>query len=206
MSSLSLPGSGNPSTGTSLSASRFPGSSNEQIAATAYQMVREFFPSQVQESDAATKLRIELLADVVREVGAERFTAAVKQALSVSRSRWDCSVSRIRECAGLKYTPAPSAAHDAWIWLTEFIRRHVRLSGEDGVRFEPYVYMVATGTAAEIPIPTIPPPIERAVRGLGGWSSLLRSDPAYWTARMRDFCAVYVEQGSPRMDSSELAR
>lgn len=184
--------------------SRFLGLSNEQVAATGYQLLREFFPSQQQESDAVTKLRIELLADVVAAVGPERFTAAVKQALSISKSRWDCSVARIRECAGLRYTPPPSPAHDAWAWLTEFIQRHVRLSGEDGVRFEPYVYLVAEATAAEIPVPKIPPPIERAVRNLGGWAALLRSDPAYWTARMRDFCAVYAADGSPCIDSTDI--
>ena len=91
---------------------------NERVAAVGLAMVREFFPTNQPESDAAARLRIELLAEVVAVVGPDRFRQAVRDAIAVSRSRWDCSVVRIREMAGLRYEPPQSrvAAAKALVW------------------------------------------------------------------------------------------
>src|SRR6202041_347237 len=73
-------------------------SSEEKLAAVAWQMVREFFPVANNESDLSVKVRFELLAGIVREVGPDGFMAAVKQAISISQRRYDVTVARIREC------------------------------------------------------------------------------------------------------------
>jgi len=165
-------------------------------------MVKEMFPVNQQESDAAAKLRVELLAEVVDAVGPEAFLAAVKKAISISKGRYDCTVSRIRDCAGLQHVPDPSPAMKAWATVTEIVQRHVREAPEGGIRLEPYVYRRGD-EVLEVPVPAIPEPMARALRSLGGWKALMDTEPAYWSQRMRDFCGAYQEESSLKRDCDE---
>ncbi len=160
-------------------------------------MVREMFPVNQIESDAAAKLRLELMGNIVRAVGPELFLIAVKTAISISKSRWDCSVARVRECAGLSNAPTPAPAMKAWVLVTEIVQRHVREAPEGGFRLEPYTYRV-NGDVVTVPVPTIPEPVLTAVRCLGGWGALWSTEPAYWPQRMRDFCHLYDESSLKR--------
>ena len=145
-----------------------------------------------QESDLAVKLRLEMMTDIAMEVGAERFMAAVKQAITLSRHRYDCSIARIRECAGLHQGSVMSPAMKAWADVTEIVEKHVRRSPEGGWRLEDH-YEQRGGVWWTTPVPTISPAMLRAVKMIGGWAALAQTDPAYWNQRMRDFCAAYQE-------------
>lgn len=165
--------------------------------------IREFFPTNQPESDAAAKLRLELMGDIVKTVGPELFEIAVKTAISISKSRWDCSVARVRECAGLSNKPTPAPAMKAWSLVTELVQRHVRPGMEGGYRLEPYTYRKGE-EVLEIPVPIIPEPVLAAVRCLGGWGALWVTEPAYWPQRMRDFCGAY-DDSSLKRDSTATA-
>lgn len=157
-------------------------------------MTREIFPSQQQESDFALKLRLELLAQIVREVGQERFLEAVKQAISISRGRYDVTIARIRECAGLLYTPPISPAMQAWAQIMNIVRNHLKPAPEGGYRMErAYISRIRDGKqeTAEIPVPELPMPARRALQAIGGWATLAETEPQYMPQRMRDFQAVY---------------
>lgn len=171
----------------------------EKIAAIGLTMIREMFVTVANnDSDIAVKLRLELMANIVREIGPERFVEAVKQAISISASRYECSIKRIRECAGLKTTPEPNPAMRAWLLVIEVLHRHVRPGPDGGYRLEASVIFQG-GEYVTIPVPTIPEPVSRAVRAIGGWGALVETEPAYIAQRMRDFCAVYSE-GSLSID------
>jgi|SRR5579863_4578642 len=171
----------------------------ERVAAIAYSLIREVFPTaQNNDSDVAVKLRLELLADIVREIGPEHFMAAIKQAVSISANRYECSIKRVRECAGLKTTPEPNPAMRAWLLVIDVVHRHVRPGPDGGYRLESSVIFQG-GEYITIPVPTIPEPVSRAVRAIGGWGALVETEPAYIAQRMRDFCAVYSE-GSLSID------
>jgi hypothetical protein len=172
----------------------------EKVAAMGLTLVREFFPTtQNNDSDIAVKLRLELMANIVKEIGPERFIEAVKQAISISASRYECSIKRIRECAGLKTTPEPNPAMRAWLLVVEVLHRHVRPGPDGGYRLEASVIFQG-GEYVTIPVPTIPEPVSRAVRAIGGWGALVETEPAYIAQRMRDFCAVYSENDSLSID------
>ena len=169
------------------------------MAATGITAIREFFPTAQPESDAAAKLRLTLMGDIVRAVGPELFLIAVETAISISKSRWDCSVARVRECAGLSNAPTPAPAMKAWALVTEVVQRHVREAPEGGCRLEPYTCRRGDAVV-EIPVPVIPEPVLAAVRCLGGWTALWLTEPVYWPQRMRDFCNVY-DDASLKKDS-----
>lgn len=169
------------------------------MAALGVIAIKEMFPTQQPESDAAAKLRLELMGEIVEAVGPDAFVSAVRKAISISKSRWDCSVARVRECAGLSNAPPLAPAIKAWNLVTEVVRHHVRPGSEGGYVLEPYVYR-REGEVHTLSVPTIPEPVLTAVRCLGGWGSLWSTDPAYWPQRMRDFCAVY-DDSSPKKDS-----
>jgi len=177
----------------------------ERIAATGLQIIREFFPTNQPESDAAARLRIELLAEVVAAVGSERFLRAVRDAIAVSRSRWDCSVARIREMAGLRYEPPQSRVAVAWDFATQTFLNHARLDPEGRYRLEEKV-VLRDGVAEVTPIPLVPPAVLRAVQALGGWSAL--ADTSNWSFRYKDFRELYRDDSNPRMDrtGSDLER
>jgi hypothetical protein len=160
-------------------------------------MTREMFPTNQPESDAAARLRIELLAEVVAIVGSERFLRAVKDAIAVSRSRWDCSVSRIREMAGLRYEPPQSRVAAAWNFATQTFLNHARLDPEGRYRLEEKV-VLRDGVAEVTPIPEVPQAVWRAVQALGGWSAL--ADTSNWSYRFKDFKELYRDDFSPRID------
>lgn len=170
------------------------------MAAIGVIAIKEMFPTQQPESDAAAKLRLELMGEIVEAVGPDAFVAAVRKAISISKSRWDCSVARVRECAGLSNAPEPSPAMKAWALVTDVVRRHVRPGAEGGYVLEPYVYR-RDGEVHTFAVPTISEPVASAVRCLGGWGALWSTDPAYWPQRMRDFCAVY-DDSSLKKDST----
>ena len=177
----------------------------ERIAATGLQIIREFFPTNQPESDAAARLRIELLAEVVAAVGSERFLRAVRDAIAVSRSRWDCSVAKIREMAGLRYEPPQSRVAAAWDFATQTFLNHARLDPEGRYRLEEKV-VLRDGVAEVTPIPLVPPAVLRAVQALGGWSAL--ADTSNWSFRYKDFRELYRDDSNPRMDrtGSDLER
>jgi hypothetical protein len=177
----------------------------ERIAATGLQIIREFFPTNQPESDAAARLRIELLAEVVAAVGSERFLRAVRDAIAVSRSRWDCSVAKIREMAGLRYEPPQSRVAAAWDFATQTFLNHARLDPEGRYRLEEKV-VLRDGVAEVTPIPLVPPAVLRAVQALGGWSAL--ADTSNWSYRFKDFRELYTENPNPHIDrpGSDLER
>lgn len=171
--------------------------------------MRETFPSQQQESDDATKLRLELLAELAEEIGEQRFVRAVKDAIKVSHRRWDCSVARVREMAGLKWTPPPSNAALAWEFVTQTFLNHCRTDGDGNYRLEIKVVRGEDELAKIIGVPEIPPPVKRAIQGLGGWAALAEAWPEYWSQKLRDFKDLYHEdESSPYRDRglAELER
>jgi hypothetical protein len=165
----------------------------EKIAALGWQAVRELFPVREAESDLALKLRLEMLSDIVREAGAERFMAAIKLAVTQSRNRHDVSIFRIRECAGLRYVPEPAPAYKAWQFVTQVKDRHVRRDPEGFYRLEPWYTSNGTDVATVTEVPAIPEPIKRAVQALGGWAALATCPAEFWHQRMKDFISVYNE-------------
>ena len=150
-----------------------------KTAAIGLTAIREMLPSNQPESDAATKLRLELLGEIVAAVGPERFIRAVKDAIKVSRSRWDCSIARVRECAGMRYEPPQSRVAAAWDLVTSLFLNHCRMDAEGRYRLEEKV-VLKDGVAEVTPVPDVPPTVLRAVQALGGWSGLAGAYPEYW--------------------------
>lgn len=140
-------------------------------------------------------MRLELLADLVREVGAERFMAAVRQTITISKSRWECTVARVREMAGLRYVAQPSPAALAWETVTRVFIDHCRPDENGRYRLEEKVVLV-DGKAHVIPVPEIPASVLRAVQGLGGWGGLAEAWPTFWQMKLKDFRDLYHEDNS----------
>lgn len=165
--------------------------------------MRELFPVSQEESDFALKLRLELLAKIVLKVGAENFIAAVKLAISQSRGRYDVTILRISECAGITRTAEPSPAMKAWAIVAYIVRNHVKQAPEGGWRLETHVvgrFLDGEWKHHEEPVPFVPLPIKNAVNALGGWAALAETEPVYWSQRMRDFTAVYDETPRTAME------
>ena len=162
------------------------------MAAVGLAMVRELLPSNQPESDAATKLRLELLGEIVAAVGPERFIRAVKDAIKVSRSRWDCSIARVRECAGMRYEPPQSRVAAAWDLVTSLFLNHCRMDAEGRYRLEEKVVLV-DGVAEVTLVPDVPPTVLRAVQALGGWGGLAEAHPTYWAAKFNQFKEFFHE-------------
>ena len=176
----------------------------ETVAATGLTAIREMFPSQHAESDAAVKLRVELLAEVVAAVGPDRFLRAVKDAISVSKSRWDCSVAKIRECAGLRYEPPQSRTAAMWDLVTQVFLNHVRMDPEGRYRLEEKI-VLRDGVAEVTPVPDIPTAVMKAVQALGGWGGLAEAHPSFWGQRYKQFQDLYHEEStSLRVDCGSL--
>ena len=186
------------------------GSSSDamRLAAVGMTLIREMFPTQQQESDEAAKLRLELMAEIADAVGEVRFVKAVRDAIKVSHRRWDCSVARIREMAGLKWTPPISASAEAWQLVTRVFIDHCRTDGDGNYRLEEKVVNV-NGRAQVTPVPEIPMALKMAIQCLGGWAALAESHPEYWGQKANQFKEFYCENAaSLRIDSkgSELER
>lgn len=161
-----------------------------KVAAVGLTLIREFFPIQQSESDLATRVRLELLAEIVAEVGEAKFIAAVKQTLKISRNRYECTVLRIRECCGLPWTPPLSPASAAWAFATKVFTEHARTNAEGQYVLEPR-YTRSEGKVTITPPPHIPASVKRAIDAMGGWGAL--ADRSVWGYRMRDFRDLYAE-------------
>jgi hypothetical protein len=168
-------------------------SSSTKVAIAGWQLVREMFPiTNHNESDASLKLRAELFGRIVEEVGEERFIEALKQAISVSQRRYDVTVARVREFAGLKYIQPISATAEAWRFVTQIFLDHVRMDGNGNYMLEPKVINHA-GHCHLIAPPKIPKAVKNAVVAIGGWAALADSYPNYWAVRYKEFKEIYKE-------------
>jgi hypothetical protein len=183
--------------------------SSLKLATVASALIDETFPTQQKISDEATKLRLELLAEVAEEVGEQRFVQAVRNSIKVSHKKWDCSIARIRELAGLRFAPEPSPAAQMWELVTQVFIDHCRSDADGNYRLEEKITIV-DGKAKVTPVPEIPPAAKRAIQCLGGWAALAESWPEFWQTKFRDFRELYHEVDySPRVDSrpsTDLAR
>ena len=171
-----------------------------KLAAVALTLIREVFPSAQPESDEAAKLRLELLAEIADAVGEYRFVKAVRSAIKVSHKRWDCSIARIREFAGLRFVPEPSPAAKAWELITQVFIDHCRSDADGNYHLEEKVTIV-DGKAKVTPVPEIPPAAKRAIQCLGGWAALAEAFPEYWGQRWNQFKEFFDGDSSPRIDS-----
>jgi hypothetical protein len=172
-----------------------------KLATVGTALIDETFPSNQKMSDEAAKLRLELLAELAEQVGEQRFVRAVRDTIKVSHRRWDCSVARVREMAGLKWTPPPSPAAQAWELVTKVFIDHCRTDGDGNYRLEEKTVNYG-GTARVFPVPEISPAIKKAVQCLGGWAALAESWPEYWQAKFKDFREFYQEEETGlRIDS-----
>jgi hypothetical protein len=175
-----------------------------KLAAVALTLIREMFPVQQAESDEAAKLRLELMAEIADTVGEQRFVQAVRRAIAVSHRRWDVSVARIREMAGLRFVPEPSPAAQAWALVTQVFIDHCRSDADGNYHLEEKVVIV-DGKAKITPVPEIPLPTKRAIQSLGGWAALAEAWPEYFTQKWNQFREFYSEDSSPRIDSRPKA-
>lgn len=167
--------------------------SPRELAGVAWTAVREIFPSTLAESDEALNLRLDLLAEIAVECAPGQFMQAVRKAISLSRSRFDVSVAKVRQCAGLPADLPQSPATRAWLFVVEVLDRHVRLAPEGGWQLEPFCRNI-DGKYEMVPVPAIPGAILKAVRALGGWGALKETEPQYFGQRMRDFEGLYREE------------
>lgn len=177
-------------------------STPEKAAAVGTLYVKELFPVATPESDMAAKLRLELMTEIAAEVGPENFLRAVRKAISLSRSRYDCTIRRIRECAGLSVEPeSPAAA--AWSLVTRVFDDHCRLGWDGNYHLEKKVVLV-NDRAKVMEVPEVSEAAMRAIRGLGGWGAL--ADRSAWSYRYRDFKELYTSEAGPRPErGGELA-
>jgi hypothetical protein len=171
--------------------------SSEDAAKVAWQAAREIFPSQNKESEFSLRLRIKLMAQICEEIGPDRFMEAVEKAISVSFGRYAVSPAKIRECAGLKWTPPPSAAATAWQFVTDFYLNHVRPDpkGTGNYVFEEKIVNFG-GVARVFPVPEIPPAVSRAIRAIGGWAAIAEAWPEFIGQRYGQFKEFYHEDGT----------
>ena len=180
-----------------------------RLAAVGLTLIREMFPSNQPESDEAAKLRLELMAEIAEQVGEQRFVQAVRGAIKVSHRRWDVSVARVREMAGLRWTPEPSPAAQAWELVTRVFIDHCRTDSNGNYHLEEKVTLV-DGKAKVMPVPEIPQAVKRAIQCLGGWAALAEAFPEFWGQRWKQFEQFYSEDApSLRIDSrpgSDLVR
>ena len=138
-------------------------------------------------------LRLEMLTDIVNEVGAERFLAAVKKAIAMTNNRYDCTIRKIRTCAGPRDVQPTAPAYKAWQTVTEIVQKHVRRAPEGHWRLET-CYVCCDAETSVTPVPVIPEPILRAVRCIGGWGAIATCPAEFWHQRMKDFVSVYEEE------------
>jgi hypothetical protein len=157
-------------------------------------------------SEEAMQLRMELLSELAEQVGEQRFVKAIRDTIKVSHRRWDASVARIREMAGLRYTPEPSPAAQAWALVTQVFIDHCRTDENGNYRLEEKIVNV-NGVARVFAVPELSPAIKRAIQGLGGWAGLAEAWPEYWSGKLRDFRELYHEdEPGPRMDSLQRVK
>jgi len=163
-----------------------PDHETERLAVAGWQMVRELLPSKM-ESDAALKVRIGFLKEIVAEVGNERFIAAIKQCVRTCMFRNEVTIARIRQEAGLSVAPAPSPAVEAWELVTRIVTHHLGRDAEGNAVLQPHVKISENHLAVMTSLPNIPDAVARAVAAMGGWSALAESYPAWWGQRLQQF-------------------
>jgi hypothetical protein len=132
------------------------------------------------------------MAQIAEEIGTDRFMEAVEKALSVSFGRYAVSPAKIRECAGLRYAPPPTAAAIAWAFVTQVFIDHCRRDAEGRYHLEEKVINV-DGRAHVTPVPEIPAAIKKAIQSLGGWAALAEAYPNFWSAKWNQFREFYTE-------------
>ena len=140
-------------------------------------------------------MRLELLAELAQEIGEQRFVRAVRDTIKVSHRRWDCSIARVREMAGLKWTTPISAASEAWTLATQVFIDYARIDAEGAYRLEPK-YVRRDGKVFVTQAPEVSSAILRAIQSMGGWGCL--SDRSNWSYRYKDFKEIFVEDGPYR--------
>lgn len=163
-------------------------------AAAAVALIREMFPIQghLQESDVAARLRVDLMAEILIVVGEEKFMEGVRRAISLSKSRYDCSIRKIRDCCGL--SDPLNAAAKAWTLVVFVFEHHCRIDHNGNYRLEDAI-INRGGLIQRMPAPEIPPAAMAAVRALGGWAAL--DDRSLWGIKYRDFCSLYTDPDLP---------
>ncbi len=168
--------------------------SNEamKLAAVAISLIREVFPMQQAESDEAAKLRLDLMAELAEEVGEQRFVRAVRDTIKVSHRRWDCSIARVREMAGLRWQPPPSATAKAWEFVTQVFIDHCRTDANGNYVLEDKIVNMG-GIARVFHVPEIPSAVKRAIQGLGGWAAIAEAWPEYHGQRYKQFQEFFYE-------------
>lgn len=174
-----------------------------KLAAVGISLIKETFPSNQTESEQAAELRLELFAELVEQVGEQRFVRAVRDTIKVSHRRWDCSVARVREMAGLKWTPPATSVAIAWQLVTRVFLDHCRVDADGNYRLEEKVVNV-DGAARVTPVPEIPPAVKRAIQCLGGWAALAEAHPEFWGQRWNQFKEFYSEDTGLCVDSLAL--
>lgn len=166
--------------------------SSEDAAKVAWQAAREMFPSQNKESEFSLRLRIKLMAQICEEIGSERFMEAVETAISLSFGRYSVTPAKIRECAGLRWTPPPSAAASAWQFVIDTFLNHVRTDPHGNYILEEKVVNV-DGRAKVTPVPQIPPAVDRALRAIGHWAAIAEAWPEFTGQRYKQFQEFFYE-------------
>ena len=160
------------------------------MAATAWQMVRELLASNMVESDAALRYRLNEFANIAQEVGEEKFQFAIQRCLQIYSKRWEVTIAAIRREAGLDCSPTKPPYVEAWEVVTRIVRYHLKPNANGQVEIEPRIRRVGEGFRAEAPA-GLTLEIQRAVDSMGGWPSLYESWPAFWGARQTHFREIY---------------
>lgn len=162
----------------------------DKIAATAWQLVREQLASNMSESDESLRYRLNEFADIIQEVGIERFQQAIQRCLRIYSKRWEVTIAAVRREAGLDCSPAKPAYVEAWEVVTRIVRYHLKMDANGNVRIESRVTRSGTRIVLHAAV-GITPAIERAVDMMGGWQSLYESWPTFWGARQTHFKEIY---------------
>lgn len=140
------------------------------------------------------------LADIPQETMRDVFARARRE-----KTFGYPQVSDLREMAGLGGSGESLAA---WEWVEQFMRRHVHRSGAEG-------YAITDGTGPidwtsgkprcqRIPVPEIPPEIERAVRLCGGWTRLKEMSDDEYPFVKKEFLAAVESYDRTEMASNRL--
>lgn len=151
-------------------------------------MIREVFPQRSDvpaETDNAVRLKVDLLAEIYVEVGADRFFRAVKDAISRSHSRYQCTVARVRECAGLS-SKLRSDEDDAFHEAVSIARKFAVVDCFGKWNLQTKI-ILQDGVADEIPVPKVSEGMRRAVAAVGGWGGMVEPNEFVY----RNFCEAY---------------
>lgn len=114
-------------------------------------------------------------------------------------------VSDLREMAGIG---GPGEALAAWEFIQKFIDRHVEGDGRGGYMLRestgPIQWRDGKAYAMRIPVPELPPAIDRAMRLCGGWSRFKESSDEEYTWLKKEFLAAMASYDSTEIASNRL--